>query len=123
MPTSIDYPLQEKYAGARWSDVPHRLLAAHDEAGETGAEGARRLFIAVVEPGLPDAELARLVRDLRARHRDAEMLRIRVFDSAIAAKTPSWSDAGASRDAHLVADLLRERERERMLVRGREVEP
>lgn len=123
MPTTIDYPLQEKYAGERWSEVPYRLVAAHDDAGGSGGEGARRLFIAVVEPGLSDAELTRLVRDLRARHREAEMLRIRVFDSAVAAKTPSWSDAGASREEHLIADLLREPERERMLIRGRAVEP
>lgn len=123
LPTEIDYPFQEKYAGETWSEVPHELIAAHDGQQEHEGEGARRLFIAVVEPDLPDAEVEQLVRDLRARHREAEALRVRVFDSHEAARRPSWTDGGAARKAHLVGDLYRDGERERLLVRGREVAP
>ena len=123
LPTRIDYPLQEKYRDQVWSDVPHELLAAHDGSQEHEGEGARRRFVAVVEPGLSDTQLERLVRDVRARHRDAEVLRIRVFDSRDAATKPSWTDGGAARKAHLLADLFRAPGRERFLVRGREVDP
>ncbi|MGH0028164.1 MAG: hypothetical protein ACQGVC_00105 [Myxococcota bacterium] len=123
MPTTVDYPLEEKYRGQSWSSVDYELVAAHDGTPEAEGEGPRRLFIAVVEPGLSDERVERLVRDIRARHRGAETLRIRVFDSKQAALTPSWTDAGDARKQHLVADFLREPGRERMLIRGREVQP
>lgn len=123
LPTRIQYPLQEKYRDQVWSDVPHELVAAHDGLEEQEGEGARRLFIALVEPGLSDEQIERLVRDFRARHREAEVLRIRVFDDREAAGRPSWTDGGAALREHLVADLYREPGRERFVVRGREVNP
>lgn len=123
LPTRIDYPLLDKYRNQVWSDVPYELVAAHDELVGEEAEGARRLFVAVVDPKLSDGQIERLVRDFRARHREAKMLRIRIFDSREAASRPSWSDGGAARREHLVADLYREPGRERFLVRGREVRP
>ena len=77
----------------------------------------------MVEPGLSDARVGQLVRDLRARHREAEALRIRIFDSREAATRPSWTDGGATRRAHLLADLYRDGDRERLLLRGVEVDP
>lgn len=123
LPTRIDYPLQDKYRNQVWSDVPYELLAAQDDREGEQAEGARRLFVAVVDPKLSDGQIERLVRDFRARHREAEVLRIRIFDSREAASRPSWSDGGAARREHLVADLYREPGRERFLLRGREVRP
>ena len=89
LPTRIDYPLQDKYREQVWSDVPHELIAAYDGLEASNTEGSRRLFIAVVSPELSDAHISQLVRDLRARHQDAEVLRIRIFDSQAAATHPS----------------------------------
>lgn len=122
-PTRLDYPLQEKFQGQVWSDVPYELIAAHDGKPEEAGEGSRRLFIALVAPDLSDALLERLVGDLRERHRDARFLRIRIFDSREAAMRPSFRDDGAARDTHLLADLFREPGRERLLLRGVEVRP
>ena len=57
------------------------------------------------------------------RGTEAEVLRVRIFDSRAAATRPSWTDGGAARKAHLVADLYRSEDRERLLMRGVEVEP
>ena len=123
LPTRIDYPLQDKYREQVWSDIPHELIAAYDGLEASNTEGSRRLFIAVVSPELPDAHIAQLVRDLRARHRDAEVLRVRIFDSQAAATHPSWTNGGATRKAHLVANLYRNGDREQFLLRGIEVDP
>ena len=122
-PVTVDYPFDDQYQGQGWSTVPYELVAASDGSDEEGVEGPRRLFIAVVEPGLPDESIERLVRDLRVRHRSAEVLRIRIFDDRDAALTPTYTDDGAAREAHLQADLLREPGRERFVLRGREVRP
>lgn len=125
LPTEIDYPRFEKYAGASFSAVPHRLVAAWDDRPDDAAFGPRRMFIAVVDPSIDDASLETLLRDMRDRHRDAEILGVRVFDSLEAARRPSWTDQGRSRDAHLVAELRRDavHGRETLRVRGREIEP
>ena len=123
LPTRIDYPLQDKYREQVWSDVPHELIAAYDGLEASNTEGSRRLFIAVVSPELSDAHIAQLVRDLRARHQDAEVLRVRIFDSQAAATHPSWTNGGATRKAHLVANFYRNGDRERFLLRGIEVDP
>jgi len=125
LPTEIDYPRFDKYADASLGAVPHELVAAWDDRPEHAGYGARRMFIAVVDPATDDAALETLLRDARDRHRDAEHLVVRVFDSAGAARRPSWTDQGRTRDAHLVAELRRDvvNGREWLRVRGREIEP
>lgn len=124
LPTRIDYPLLEKYTGVSLSDVPHTLIAAWDEEAEHPEPGTRRMFIAVVPPGLSDGDLERLLRDAFARHRDARTVGLRVFDSVEAAHRPSWTDGGASRETHLVAELRYNERNERpwIRVRGRQIE-
>lgn len=125
LPTEIDYPRFDKYADASFSAVPHQLVAAWDDRPDDAAYGPRRMFIAVVDPATDDPALEALLRDVRDRHRDAEHLAVRVFDSAEAARRPSWTDQGRTRDAHLVAELRRDvaNGREWLRVRGREIEP
>ena len=122
LPTRIEYPVLAKYASQSFSDVPHRIVGAVDER-EDEREGERRLFVAVVAPERTDAEIEALVRDLQVRHRDARVLRVRVFDADEAAARPSWTDGGAERDAHLVAELIRDPSTTRLRVRNREVAP
>jgi len=100
-------PAPESRSPTSESDVPHRVVlrASPDPEGRTAAEGHRLLVIAV-EPHLPTADLERLLRDLRERHRDATVLDIRVYDSADAA-LPERFDTGAAQDRHRVARVLR----------------
>lgn len=125
LPDVIDYPLFEKYEGRVDSGIPHVIVAAWDDGAEDGALGRRRALIAVVESRVPDADLERLVRDLRDSHRDAEHLLVRVFDDERAAFQPSWTDQGAMRRDHLVAELRRTGAsgRERLVVRERVIKP
>jgi len=123
MPAEVDYPRLEKLAAA--SDVPHEMVGAWDEAPESSTPGQRRAFVVVVEPGMGDAELEALARDLRAQHRDARILNVRIYDSEKGARRAGWVDGGALAHQHLVAqvsvneglglDVIR--------VRGRRVEP
>lgn len=125
LPTRIDYPLLSKYVATPMSEIPHDLVAAWDELPDSEELGERRVLVVVVDPTISDADLEALARDVRARHRDADFLRLRVFDSRTAAGRPSWTDGGASRRAHLVADLRRSARsgREQLDVRGRSVAP
>jgi hypothetical protein len=79
----------------------------------------------VVAPSISDAELEAFVRDARDRHRDAEFLNIQVFDSLEAARFPSHRDGGRSKELHRIAQVRRNTgaDRERIQVRGREIDP
>lgn len=126
LPSKIEYPLDPKLAELPLSDVPHRVVGAWDEATGEPELGARRGLVLVVEPGLSDADLENLARDVLDRHRDAEMLMLRVFDSPEAAVAPSHLDGGAFPASHLVVELSRNPlidEGIRLRVRGRPVEP
>lgn len=100
-------PIAEKLAREPLSTVPHELVGAWDEAPDSEHPGTHRAFVAVVDPGIPPRELEQLVWDIRERHRGAEVLDIRVFDSAAAAANSSGVDGAASRARHLVADVKR----------------
>jgi hypothetical protein len=69
--------------------------------------GSHRTFVAVVDPSISDSELEGLLRDIRQRHRDAEVLDVRIYDSAQAARRPSYLDGGELRERHLVAEIKR----------------
>jgi len=89
------------------SDVPHQVVTRTSPDPEaTPAEGRHQLLVIAVDPHLPTADLERLLRDLRDRHRDAAVLDIRIYDSADAARAERY-DTGASRDRHQVARVLR----------------
>jgi len=99
--------VSEKLAQEPLSDVPHVLIGAWDEAPDSPDPGVHRAIVAVVEPTMSDADLEQLIWDVRAQHATAEVLDIRVYDSAEAATTGSAHDGGAERAAHLVADTKR----------------
>jgi hypothetical protein len=125
MPTQIVYQIAEQYRDEQLSQaVPHRLIGAF-ESDIGGRPGSLRAFIAVVDPGLSDRDLTLLARDARARHRDAEVLTVRIYDSAEAATTPSWTDGGEAQRAHLVAEVTRNARsaRDEIAVRGRALQP
>lgn len=116
----IAFPVEEKYAGEGWSDVPHDLLGAWDNQRRSSAIGDHRAFVLVVSPELSDAELVMLARDVRSAHLDAANLDVRVYDSREAARA-GGSDARlhrvieVARNEHLKLDVIR--------LRGRVVSP
>lgn len=81
---------EPKLAAEPLSDVPHDLLGAWDDRGSAPTLGAHRVFVAVVPPAASNAEIERLLRDARSRHRDAEVLDVRVYDSAESATRAGW---------------------------------
>lgn len=107
LPERIDYPVADKYVSESLSGVPHTLIGAWDARPEQDAWADMRVFVTVVDPGLSDADLERLLRDADVRHRDAGYLRVQVYDAEWAARRPSWTDDAASRREHLVAELMR----------------
>jgi hypothetical protein len=111
---------EPKLAAESLSDVPHELVGAWDDRGSAPELGAHRVLVAVVSPSATDAEIERLLRDARARHRDAEVLDVRVYDSAEAATHAGWVG-----NQQLVGEVKRnDRLRyDQMTVRGRAVTP
>jgi hypothetical protein len=111
---------EPKLAKEPLSDVEHELVGAWDDRGSAPELGAHRVLVAVVSPTASDAEIERLLRDARARHRDAEVLDVRVYDSGKAAAEAGWVG-----ERKLVGELKRnDRLRyEAMTVRGAAVAP
>jgi len=121
----IAMTVSEKLAPEPLSDVPHALIGAWDEAPDAVEPGTHRTIVAVVEPSTSESELEQLIRDIRRQHAGAEILDVRVYDSAEAATTGSAHDGGALRAAHLVADVKRNDrlDFDQSKVHGRIVEP
>ena len=105
LPTELRHPIEPQYRDAPRSDVPHELIAAYDESPGT-TRGKRRMFILGVAPNTDRQALDRLVEHLRTQHLDASALRIRIYDSKVAATHPA--QAGVSKDPHLVASYSRD---------------
>jgi hypothetical protein len=105
------------------SAVPHRVSRAW---GLSDDPGQRKLIGAylIVEPGISDAELMKLGRDLIDYHRDAKILAVRVYDSEQAASYDRETDGGKLADDHLVARIVNDsvRKQRGMYIRGRWVE-
>jgi hypothetical protein len=106
-PGEVSMPIQAKLVAEPLSEVPHEVIGAWDEQPDSPRPGSHRTFVAVVNPGISDSELEALLRDIRQRNRGAEVLDVRVYDSAEAARRPSYLDGGALRQRHLVAEIKR----------------
>jgi len=121
----IDMPIARKLAPEPLSNVSHELVGAWDEARDSEELGEHRTIVAVVDPDIPSRDLEQLAWDIRSRHAGAEVLDIRIYDSAEAASRPSTFDGGAERASHLVADVKRNDRLgfDRITVRGRIVGP
>jgi hypothetical protein len=104
---TISMPIAEKLAPDRLTEVPHELIGAWDDAPGSSRPGAHRTIVAVVEGSMPSRDLEQLVWDIRDYHRAAEVLDVRVYDSAEAATRSSARDGGLDRESHLVADVKR----------------
>jgi hypothetical protein len=100
-------PLEAKLAEEPLSEVPHQVVGAWDEQPDSARLGSHRTFVAVVDPSISNSELEAFLRDIRQKHRDAEVLDVRVYDSAEAARRPSYLDGGEMRQRHLVAEIKR----------------
>jgi len=85
-------------------EVPHEVVAAWGD--EASASGLHRAVRVVVEPSLATRELEALARSLRARHGDAVVLDVRIYDDAESARGRA-RDARARSASHLVAQVLR----------------
>lgn len=109
-------PVQPEYADVRFSDVPYTLVAAFDKPQPEYALGPLRQFVVVVARDLARDALRKLIEDFRAKHADAAVLDLAVFDSVVAA-THRASQA-AERDPHLVAKYDRNRARETLEIGG-----
>jgi hypothetical protein len=94
--------IEPKLAAEPLSVVPHQLFGAWDDKPDSPTVGAHRVFVAVVDPAISDADLRALVRDIRDRERDAEVLDVRIYDSPDAAGRPSWES-----QSKLVAEVKR----------------
>ncbi|MEN8160369.1 MAG: hypothetical protein ABFS41_09895 [Myxococcota bacterium] len=79
-----------KLAAEPLSEVPHELVGAWDDRQGEPELGKHRVLVAVVSPDASNAEIERLLRDVQARHRDAEVLDVRVYDSGKAARQAGW---------------------------------
>jgi hypothetical protein len=104
---TISMPIAEKLVPDRLTEVPHELIGAWDDAPGSSRPGAHRTIVAVVDGSMPSRELEQLVWDIRDYHRGAEVLDVRVYDSAEAATRSSARDGGGDRKSHLVADVKR----------------
>jgi len=112
------------YAQRPMSSVAHQVARAWgltDDPQQLGFVGA---FV-VVKPGISNAELAKLCRDIEAYHRNARALGVRVFDSEDAASYDRSSDGGAFAAQHLVARVGRDASLgvDTCVVRGEPVKP
>jgi hypothetical protein len=106
------------------STVPHRVVRAwgrSDDPSQKKLVGAHL----IVEPGMPDAELTKLGRDLLDYHRDATIVAVRIFDSEEAATYDRHIDGGVLYQSHLVARVVSDPGRglRAIFVRGKQVEP
>lgn len=106
-PGEVLMPVEAKLVAEPLSEVPHEVLGAWDDQPDSPRLGAHRAFVAVVDPSISDSELEALLWDVRQRHRDAEVLDVRIYDSAQAARRPSYLDGGELRERHLVAEIKR----------------
>jgi hypothetical protein len=104
-PAVVEYPRLEKLASKPVSPVPHRVLGAWDEDHASSKPGQRRAFVMLVEPGISDAQLEALARDVRLQNADAVILDVRVYDSERAATQSRTIDGGALAFQHLVAEV------------------
>jgi hypothetical protein len=105
LPPTVEYPRLEKLVSEPLSQVPHRVLGAWDEDHASSTPGIRRAFVMLVEPGISNAELEALARDIRLQHGDAVILDVRVYDSERAAVQSQAIDGGALAFQHLVAEV------------------
>jgi len=95
------------YARRPMSAVPHRVVrawGASDDPKQLGLVGA----YVIVEPGMTDAQLIQLCRDIREYHRDANVLSVRILDSEQAATYDRHIDGGALKNQHQVATVSRD---------------
>jgi hypothetical protein len=97
----------EHYAKRPMSAVPHRVVrgwGASEENSQLGLVGA----YVVVEPGISDAQLTQLCKDIQRYHRDAKVLSVRILDSEEAATYDRHIDGGALANRHQVASVKRD---------------
>lgn len=104
---TVRMPVAAKLTARPLSEVEHELVGAWDDDPESADPGVHRTFVAIVDPELSTRELETLVRDIADRHRGAEVLDVRIYDSPVAAQTPPNLDGGRARLQHLVARIVR----------------
>lgn len=124
IPPTVEYPVLDKLVAEPMSPVRHEVLGAWDEARESDVPGRRRAFVLVVAPEATDAEIESLARDVRARHRDASILDVRIYDDARATLQSRALDGGRLAFQHLVGEVKRNEamDLDVIRVRGRRVE-
>lgn len=97
------------YLNAPMSTVPHRVARGWGMGGGSlrpGAVGA----VVIVEPGISEASLEQLVRDIQAYHSREDAVSVRIMNDAYAATYDRHGDGGALAQRHLVAQIVRNEE-------------
>jgi hypothetical protein len=124
-PTQVYFPVDEQLAGEKLSEVPYQTLGAWDDEEAPGTVGAHRALVLLVDPGISDADLEGLARDVYRAHQDADRLDVRIYDRQDAAEDPRLMDAGRYAASHQLAQITRHRGLgvDVIRVRGRVVEP
>ena len=95
------------YAARPLSAVPHHVVrawGASDDRSQLGLVGA----YLIVDPGISNAQLIKLCRDIQEYHRSANGLSVRILDSEAAATYDRQTDGGALESQHQVATVTRD---------------
>lgn len=107
IPPTVEYPRLDKLVAEPLSPVRHEVVGAWDEDRESDVPGRRRAFVLVVPPNATNAEIEGLARDVRARHRDASILDVRIYDDVRATLQSRALDGGRLAFQHLVGEVKR----------------
>ena len=75
------------------SEVPHRVVRAWGLGPRSRSPGMVSAYV-VVDPGIEDAALEKLARDIREYHRSESALLVRILDDERAATYDRHSDGG-----------------------------
>ena len=96
-----------QYARRPMSAVPHRVVRAWGAGKDPSQLGLVGAYV-IVEPGIGDAQLIQLCRDIQRYHGDAKALSVRILDSEEAASYDLHTDGGAFKQQHQVAAVTRD---------------
>lgn len=107
IPSHAQIRVQAKLVPKPLSSVSHEVVGAWDEAPDSPDPGKHRAFVVIVKPGISDAELENLARDVRDQNREAEVLDVRIFDDKAASLQGHLADGGQAAFTHQIGSINR----------------
>jgi len=97
------------YRNAPMSAIPHVVARGWGMGGSSKRPGAVGAVV-IVDPGISEASLEQLVRDIQAYHSREDAVSIRIMDDSHAATYDRHSDGGDLAQRHLLAQIVRNEE-------------